>query len=147
MGLRDPYQTESSAPDRHDLDDDIDATAKSMGLVVVEPADDELLLDIDDDIVGMMWMTKMLEVLRRNGVGVEMIKQTVSKSGNAHVYLRLDRRILTPMARIALQACLGSDRHREILSAVRVMMKCDRPPTVLFEVPDRAPEFKKSTGF
>ncbi len=107
--------------------------ADELGLNVVYPEDDQLLLDIDSD-EDAAWLEKMLDVLRENGVELRVEKTTTSKSGNHHVYIRIDRD-LTPIERVALQACLGSDRKRELLSTLRIWYT-NRAPTVLFERPE-----------
>lgn len=69
--------------------------------------------------------------------------ETVSKSGNAHVYLRVTDLCgnpypLTTTDRVALQAILGSDRKRELLSYLRIQdfnIGGVRAPTAFFEVP------------
>lgn len=96
------------------------------------PEDDELFLDIDSN-ADADWLAQMLEVLHGNCVPFEVEKTTTSKSGNMHVYIKMDRK-LTPVERVALQACLGSDRHRELLSMLRIWYT-DRAPTVFFEKP------------
>lgn len=53
-----------------------------------------------------------------------------SHGGNTHVVLTLYRK-LSPQARIALQAVLGSDPIRELLNLVRVENGC-RDPIALF---------------
>lgn len=109
------------------------ATAASMGLVAVEPEPDELQLDIDNQS-DMALVDDMLGLLEASDVAVRVHKITTSKSGNSHVYLRLEwPGGLDPVTRIALQACCGSDRKRELLSLLRHVFKTQHPPTVLFE--------------
>lgn len=114
------------------LDEVPETDARRLGLDVVYPEKDQLLLDIDSD-ADATWMEQMLDVLRENGAEVSVEKTTTSKSGNLHVYIRMGRD-LTPIERVALQACLGSDRKRELLSVLRIWYT-DRAPTVLFEKP------------
>lgn len=110
--------------------------AAELGLVVVEPGPQELLLDMDDAEAHEA-LAAALKLLTDNGELVIETKRTVSKSGNAHVYLTLPKwAALDPMTRIALQACLGSDRKRELYSILRVIRAYDIPPTVLFERPE-----------
>lgn len=113
-------------------------TAASLGLDVVEPAGDELQLDIDD-LSDMRFVDEMIGLLSISDIGVRIHKVTSSKSGNTHVYLRLEWPCqLDAVTRIALQACFGSDRKRELLSLLRHVFKTQHPPTVFFEVPDSA---------
>jgi len=114
------------------LDQVPEVDAQALGLNVVYPADDELLLDIDSN-ADAEWLVQMLDVLRENDESVEVEKTTTSKSGNLHVYIKMDRK-LSSIERVALQACLGSDRKRELLSVLRIWYT-DRAPTVLFEKP------------
>jgi hypothetical protein len=113
---------------------DVNQMAVRLGLVPVHPEPDELQLDIDDRD-DMRVAVDMLAVLEGNGVPARVIKTTRSKSGNAHVYIKLEwPEGLDPVTRIALQACLGSDRKRELLSLLRHLFQTQHPPTVLFEV-------------
>lgn len=110
------------------------ALASRLGLVAVAPADDELQLDIDDpgdlDVVNAM-----LTVLESHDIPCEIRRVSPSKGGNVHVVMRVEwPRQLDPVTRIALQACFGSDRKRELLSLLRHEFKTQNPPTVLFEV-------------
>ena len=117
-----------------DLAEDPQSVAQRKGFDLVLPADDELFIDIDDAGAHLAYLDG-LEALSRNGVKVEEIKRTVSPGGNTHIYLRVPAEFgaLTPETRIAFQAALGSDRVRELLSLLRILLVCDRPPTVFFE--------------
>lgn len=108
--------------------------ASRLGLVAVAPEDDELQLDIDHPIDHEI-TDRMLAVLEAHDIPCEIARTTESKSGNAHVVIRIEwPRPLDPVTRIALQACFGSDRKRELLSLLRHEFKTQNPPTVLFEV-------------
>lgn len=109
------------------------ATAAALGLIAVAPEVDELQLDIDNKS-DMDIVDDMLGLLAASDIGARVEKVTTSKSGNTHVYLRLEWPVeLDPVTRIALQACFGSDRKRELLSLLRHVFKTQHPPTVLFE--------------
>lgn len=111
-----------------------DIAAEIGGVNVVTPGRGELLLDMDDE-ASLSVMADAVGILTGNGETIEEVRRTVSKSGNAHVYLRLPNwGEIDPMTRVALQACLGSDRKRELFSILRIVRKCWIPPTVLFEV-------------
>jgi hypothetical protein len=113
-------------------------TAAAMGLIAIEPAEDELQIDIDDPS-DLRLVDDMLGLLAASDVGARVHKITESKSGNSHVYLRLDwPGPLDPVTRIALQACFGSDRKRELLSLLRHVFQTQHPPTVFFEKPEVA---------
>jgi hypothetical protein len=108
--------------------------AKEMGLEVVTPKPNQLQLDIDC-LEAMNHYSIMRSVLdQRYCVLKESI--TTSKSGGdrKHITLTLDRDI-TPTERILLQATLGSDRKRELLSYFRVL-DGEELPTLFFEVPE-----------
>ncbi len=113
-----------------DLARDPHEEAKERGLVAVLPGDDELFLDIDDR-ADFRVMKDIIGVLEHNGFMLAEVKRTRSKSGNWHVYLRAPMP-LDPVLRIALQACLGSDRKREVLSVLR-HLHGNYSPTVFFE--------------
>lgn len=115
------------------LDQDPAEVAKARGLVLVLPEPDQIFIDLDDRQDRKV-LDAMLETLTCNGIAVWVEKETKSQGGNAHVYLRFPTP-LNPITRIALQACLGSDRTRELLSLLRIFKKMDRPPTAFFEVP------------
>lgn len=111
------------------------AKAAELGLDLVLPEADEVLLDIDD-INDYLTMQRLLTALNdRMGVGTAVVhKETRSKNNNWHVYVRFNR-ALSDLERVALQACLGSDRMRECLALTEVFTHADRPPSVFFEVP------------
>lgn len=107
--------------------------ADRLGLACVLPEPNELFIDLDDE-GDRTHLDAMLALLASLGIYVERVKETVSKSGRAHVYLRSLSYDLDPLLRIALQACLGSDRKHELLSLVRVLTN-QLPATVFFEKP------------
>lgn len=104
---------------------------------IVEPADDELFIDFDGVADGSDddRLQDALVLLQRNGEQVEIIRETPSRTpGHRHIVLRMGRD-LTPLERVALQACLGSDRKRELLAVLRVWNAVS-PVTCFFEEPD-----------
>jgi hypothetical protein len=108
--------------------------AGRMGLVAVSAAEDELQLDIDNPLDHEV-ADRMLAVLEAHDIPCEVVRATPSKSGNFHITMRIEwPRPLDPVTRIALQACFGSDRKRELLSLLRHEFKTQNPPTVFFEV-------------
>lgn len=121
-----------------ELDDDPIQIAQEAGWRVDLPDQDQLFIDIDSE--------EDMEVYRQikakagdNGVHFhdEQITPSMSGSGHYHIRVRVGGAItwtkLTPMDKIALQAALGSDRTRELLSALRILTNTSRPPTVFFE--------------
>lgn len=82
---------------------------------------DNFHLQIDcDNMDDVKYCLKQMKILS-HAVSIEGYKITKSKSGNRHVIIKLTN----PYAqweRIAMQACLGSDRVREILNFVACAM-------------------------
>ena len=117
------------------LEDDPVAAAEKLGMVIVLPSPRDLFVDIDTE-ADFVWLLAMVAVAGGVGVQLEVDHVNASKSGlpRRHVYLTADRD-LTPTERIALQATLGSDRKRELLSLLRVWLCTDRAPTLFFEQP------------
>ena len=117
------------------LNDDPCESAKKNGQVVVLTQPRELFVDIDNEEDYRVLLAH-IEIMTQLGISIEFDHISPSKSGfpRQHVYLSVDHE-LGPMERIALQACLGSDRKRELLSMCRVYLN-DRPPTVFFENAD-----------
>ena len=117
-----------------DLSKDPKKVADENGWDLVIPAADELFLDIDceDDVPGVM---QQLACLAKNGFECEIVRSTPSKTaGHRHMVVKLPQAV-DEMTRVALQACLGSDRRREILSVLRLLLKVDRTVTCFFELP------------
>ena len=104
------------------------------GWHIVYPEPDELFIDIDDERdLGVL--QEMVRTLKLNDISVEIVRSTPSATaGHYHIVARLAGfGSLDATTRIAFQACLGSDRKRELLSLLRVVLKMSRPPTVFFE--------------
>lgn len=118
------------------LEDDPYAVAAREGLRVDLPGPYELFIDIDSQ-EDREHYDAMRAILIQNGIEIVSERETPSsKSAERHSHIRLvlnSPEPLTPIERIALQACLGSDRKRELLSWLRIRLKLDRPPTVFFE--------------
>lgn len=108
-----------------DLNDDPKTTAAELGLEYVTPGPYDVFLDIDD-IPSGAHMQRMFDLLRKNKIEFTEMKRTTSKSGNTHVYIRFTRAV-GDIERIALQACMGSDRTRELLSVLRIWANTTRP--------------------
>lgn len=109
------------------------ATAKENGWEVVLPAENELLLDIDNTH-DFETYERNIELFSDRVVFVTGRKVAPSKSGKpgkCHVTLTLAEDI-SHERRILFQLMLGSDRKRELLSHIRVMNN-DPSPTLFFE--------------
>ena len=106
--------------------------AKKNGLQCILPQSHEIQIDLDsNDDRGHMYA--MIELLRQNGIELIIRRETRSRGGNAHIYIDAPRE-LSDIERIAFQACLGSDRKRELLSILRAW-DGRFSPTAFFEVP------------
>lgn len=120
-----------SAVQRQQTAAQLKAVSSKLGLFVVIPQDDELVLDID---AGMQVNERVYQVLVDDSYlfdhhGLERL-HTVSKSNNLHVYLKL-RCEFGPGERIAMQAALGSDPMKEMLSALT--LQSSKVPIAMFE--------------
>jgi hypothetical protein len=111
------------------------AYAKAKGFQVVTPEDDELQLDIDGP--------EALAVYHKNKLKFEMhigkiLNETIvpSRSGDpdkVHITLKAEAiRCHDVCERIAMQAFLGSDPTRELLSYIR-WVNDDPNPTLFYE--------------
>jgi|SRR6185369_2135334 len=106
--------------------------AAGAGQQVVEPAEHELFIDIDteeDFGVFLRHYTVLSQAGYVFGYGA-----IPSKSGlpHRHVIVYLNRPVRSHEERILLQAALGSDRKRELLSWIRIQ-NGNPTPSVFFE--------------
>jgi hypothetical protein len=94
--------------------------AKDKGLVVKHPQPNELFLDVDTR-EQIETFERNVEVLRR-WVGVKSVVRTASPSDRPYRfhYVVTMHHPVTAFERIALQAALGSDPMREMLSLMRI---------------------------
>lgn len=106
------------------------------GLLIVPADDTTLQLDIDTEAD----LEKAREIMRlfQTNLGIVGATVTRSKSDHWHVYVKLDRPH-TRAERLALQACLGSDPKRELMSYL-YNEKGGKQDCVLFEKPDAVHE-------
>lgn len=119
-----------------DVDNALEAAAE-LGLIAIFPLGDELILDIDQPFESAFYSNgKMFAVMASNGIKVQSMLHTKSKSGNSHVYIKLEQ-LISHKDRIILQAVLGSDPTREFLSLLR-QRKGFMWPTVAFETTEEA---------
>lgn len=106
--------------------------AEVNGHVVVLPAPDELFIDIDNDAAELLFHKHLPKV--EQFVGVRTWNFSPSKSGEPerkHITVTLSKQV-SPLERILLQAVLGSDLRRELLSYCRWSIN-DPNPTLFFE--------------
>ena len=112
------------------------ARVRAEGFVVVLPEENQLQLDIDS-VEHYRNFLHAAEVIMRNwpfACAIE-IEDHPSSSGfpRRHITLTLPVSV-EPWQRIALQAALGSDPIRELLSATR-LMRGDIHPTLFVKTP------------
>lgn len=108
--------------------------ARARGLQVVFPSSRELQVDIDSAESMAVFLAN---VDRLNHEGYEVRPSPSRAVGHYHITVRLPYEV-TPLERIALQAMLGSDPVREMLSYGRLQRGIDQP-TIFFERPRRLP--------
>lgn len=108
--------------------------AQIDGCVCFTPRDDELLIDMDYNHEIDTEATK--GILSSRGLTFLSTLKTVSKGGNTHLYIKLDRGI-SQLERICIQLLLGSDPLRESYSLAKYWIGSDAV-TVLFERPSQA---------
>jgi hypothetical protein len=122
--------------------------AEREGLDVKFPADNELFIDIDNEHSFKLFQNQFYIV--KHYIGVVKTKAypydyvvTPSRHGlpGRHIVVTLSRNV-TKLERIALQACLGSDRVREVLGFVQIQ-NGDPHPTLFLEA--KAPAQKLLT--
>lgn len=110
----------------------IDEAKASNDIVVVYPSDRELQIDIDNEHSYLLF-TRLINVLGKH-VGIINWHENPSKSGQKarrHITVTLSHPV-TELERICLQACLGSDRVRELLGYVQYKNN-DPHPTLFLE--------------
>lgn len=118
-----------------DLFEDPYKVAAKRGLEVILPQENELFLDIDSQ-EDEDFFNYINETLSHNGIEFNIEKKTTSAGGNTHIYIKIDMDPpITDMERLLLQACLGSDRKRELLGWIRIRFQAERPSSTFFEVP------------
>lgn len=107
--------------------------AAELGARVVIPEPDELQIDLDSPMDQYV-MEALLPILVENGFPIQVVKITKSMGSGKHAYLRADRPLDT-VERLLLQACLGSDRKRELLGYLHHMKPDGEKtyPTCFFE--------------
>lgn len=125
-----------------DLQRDPGVVAIERGLDLVLPEPNEVFLDIDNDEDLKWYEATITEVdppgfVPRNGEVLRLTetRRTRSQNGGWHITLEAEDCHLQPLERVCIQACLGSDRHREYLSFLRIFGHMQRPATTFFEVP------------
>ena len=116
------------------LNPDPTPAASERGQQIVRPGFRDLFLDLDGQ-ADYDFLVDRLDHMSGVALNLEVVHIGPSRSGkpHLHVYLRASRD-LSDIERIALQACLGSDRVREFLSLMRIWEGGEG--TTFFENPD-----------
>lgn len=115
--------------------------AAAKGLVVVIPKANELFVDIDsaEDFAVFEKHVERLQAASHQELGCAVLDYRVTPSNSGgerrHAVVTLSRDVKSDVERCLLQACLGSDRLRELLSWVRIESGVRVHPTVFFERP------------
>jgi hypothetical protein len=126
---------------RYELECEPEKKAAELGQHVVYPADDELFLDVDDGKKGLERVDRSIMILN-DAVGrdtIKIVSTSPSKSGiGLHIVLKVDRKIDAWM-RVALQAAMGSDPMRELLTSAHLLKGSLEKPTLFFEEEKKMP--------
>jgi hypothetical protein len=133
-----PIMSEVAREDEYSRFQAAQEAAKKKGLVVVEPKPDQLFIDIDDecsDAVFDRTIGKVQELIP--GTTWSRAPSPSGALGRFHIVVTLGRPVADAFERILLQALMGSDRIREVLSWQRAT-RGDARPTLFFEKPDLA---------
>lgn len=125
---------------RYSLDpSDAARGAQARGNVIVYPEDNELFIDIDSE-QHFNTFRECWAIFKQHCASAEYIERS-SPSGEKfhyHVVVKLPF-MVDATERIAMQAALGSDPKREILSLVRLLLKGDTKATLFYEKPAKTP--------
>lgn len=118
-----------SASDLGILDDRVDLRLKeALGYFTIRtPKSNQLFVDIDSEESVDTLNTAIAKLERNLGWDIQVDIQE-SKSGHPHYHAVVDLPVvLDNYQRIALQACLGSDRTRELLAFSRSFLRIQDP--------------------
>jgi hypothetical protein len=96
--------------------EDLEDLAKDSNCIVIYSEDNLLLLDLDND-ESVKTFHRNIDTFRNN-YSVKKINEWKSKSGNLHVAIEMNDNI-DFRERLLLQATLGSDPKKELLSLIR----------------------------
>ena len=108
--------------------------AKAKGCKVVVPKSNELFVDIDCEEDLERSRKYLVHIQRMEKCSYRITESPSGRPGRYHVVVTLERDV-EPMERILLQALLGSDRVREVLSWQR-LRRGEKLPTLFFEKED-----------
>lgn len=113
--------------------DEMSKWAKNRSLHIVFPAKNELQIDIDTE-QQLRTFTEVMEVARNKLDIIVSYKEQPSKTNDGfHYHMTVTlKKDIDDQTRILLQACLGSDPKRELLSYFR-LTQGDPHPTMFAE--------------
>lgn len=111
------------------------ARMEADGFSIRYPESNELLIDLDSEKALKEFTTRIIRVsheLEINQAGMELSYNVYpSKTeGHYHVIVKMPFNLDEPFERVALQAVLGSDPVREMLSIFRIWLG-DKYPSLL----------------
>ena len=122
------------------MEDDPQERADELGLHLVEAKPNILQLDLDS-VEAIKTFEAQFQIFKNlwaaSALGAVGVLKTHSRSSTRenprqHVHIRLEHEV-DVFQRQALQAMLGSDRKRELLSLFRELTELEQPRLVLFE--------------
>lgn len=106
--------------------------AAKRGCKIVEPLPNQLFIDIDCEADRRWFDQGIVRIASRWPCTVKITPSVSRKPHHEHIVVTFKAKTFTPIERIALQAVLGSDRHRELNSMVDIILG-DPLPTIFFE--------------
>jgi hypothetical protein len=114
--------------------DDLENTARNLGMVVHYPDNNALFVDLDSPATLNEFYKRFAVLKAAEPDAWVNVKQSKSP-GHFHAVVGLPRRV-KQWERIALQAALGSDPKRELLACLKRTETGGPGPTCFFEVPE-----------
>lgn len=98
------------------------AAAKADGMEVVHSDSKTLLLDIDNGKKGLQWLDAQLKVFNHEAptYKLQVSEKYTSSGGGLHVIVE-SKRPISIVDRLLLQAVLGSDLRRELISYLKYL--------------------------
>lgn len=113
---------------------EIEAVAVAKGCRVVDPGPRELFLDIDSEESAERTRRLLSCFYDHEPHSCVWSQSPSGEPGHWHVVVTLERDVRDMAERLLLQACLGSDPMRELLSWRRLALGCEPDSiSVLFE--------------
>lgn len=117
------------------------AKAKQKGCDVRMPKPSELFIDLDTDEAFALFEAQW-KIFTEHVVATHVVTPSQSGLPHRHVVVLLPFVVKTEIERVLMQAMLGSDPKRELLSWVSIHTGKNLTPSILFEVTEKPPEKK-----